>query len=168
MASEGGLPPYREALLIKVMLNHPWLIEDQAESIAALPFTSTALSRLRDAVLSAHAQDNSLDTETLRTHLNKSSVGKVLTLVERAVSHKCDRFAEPEAERTEVEDGWRHALAMHDRHVGLQRSLEAAEQAWHEDRSEASFARICDLKRQLEVSSGGDPFDTTVGLGHTS
>ena len=168
VASEGGLPPYREALLLKTMLSHPWLIEEQAEAIAALPFTSTALSRLRDAILSAHAIDNSLDTETLRTHLNKSSVGKVLTLVERAVSHKSDRFAEPEAGRTEVEDGWRHALAMHDRHVGLQRSLEAAEQAWHEDRSEASFARICDLKRQLELASGADTFDTAAELVHTS
>ncbi|MGE0024020.1 MAG: DNA primase, partial [Hyphomicrobium sp.] len=149
-------------------LNHPWVIEEQAEAIAALPFTSTALSRLRDAILSAQAVNNSLDTETLRTHLNKSSVGKVLTLVERAVSHKCDRFAEPEAERTEVEDGWRHALAMHDRHVGLKRSLEAAEQAWHEDGSEASFARICDLKRQLELVGGTDSFDTMAGSGHTS
>lgn len=168
VSAEGGFPPYREALLLKVMLNHPWLIEEQAEAIAALPFTSTALSRLRDALLSAHAINNSLDTETLRTHLNKSSVGKVLTLVERAVSHKSDRFAEPDAGRTEVEDGWRHALAMHDRHVGLQRSLEAAEQAWHEDRSEASFARICDLKRQLELASGTDSFDTATGPGHMS
>jgi DNA primase len=167
VSGESSLPPQREALLIKVMLNHPWLIDDQAESIAALPFTSTALSGLRDAILSAHALDNSLDTETLRTHLNKSSVGKTLTLVERAVSHKCDRFAEPDAGRTEVEDGWRHALAMHERHVGLQRSLEAAEQAWHEDRSEVSFARICDLKRQLELLSGADSFDTAAVFGPT-
>lgn len=153
---------------MKVLLNHPWLIEEEAEAIADVPFTATALSRLRDAILSAHALNNSLDTETLRTHLNKSSFGKVLTLVERAVSHKCDRFAEPEAGRTEVEDGWRHALAMHDRHVGLQRSLEAAEQAWHEDRSEASFARICDLKRQLELLSSSDSFDSAAELGHTS
>jgi DNA primase len=168
VTSESSLPPQREALLIKVVLNHPWLIDEQAEALASLPFTSSALSRLRDAILSAHALDNSLDTETLRTHLNKSSVGKTLTLVERAVSHKCDRFAEPEAGRTEVEDGWRHALAMHDRHVGLQRSLEAAEQAWHEDRSEVSFARICDLKQQLELLSGTNTFDTAAEFGHSS
>jgi len=168
VAAADSAPPYREALLIKVLLNHPWVIEEQAEAIAALQLTSTALSRLRDAILSAQAVNNSLDTETLRTHLNKSSAGKVLTLVERAVSHKCDRFAEPEAERTEVEDGWRHALAMHDRHVGLKRSLEAAEQAWDEDGSEASFARICDLKRQLELVGGTDSFDTMAGPGHTS
>jgi DNA primase len=168
VANEATLPPQREALLIKVILNHPWLVDEQAEAIAALPFTSSALSRLRDAILSAHALDNSLDTETLRTHLNKSSDGKTLTVVERAVSHKCDRFAEPDAGRTEVEDGWRHALAMHERHVGLRRSLEAAEQAWIEDRSEVSFARICDLKRQLELLSGTDTFDTAAEFGHSS
>lgn len=167
VASDGGLtPPRREALLIKAILNHPWLIEDEAETLAALPFTSTALSRLRDAILSALATDNLLDTETLRTHLNKSGVGGTLALVERAVSHKCDRFAEPEAGRTEVEDGWRHALALHERHVGLKRSLEAAEQAWHEDGSEASFARICDLKRQLELMSGLDSLGPEAEPGH--
>jgi len=168
VATEGSLPPYREALLLKVVLNHPWLIDEQAEVLASLPFTSTALSRLRDAILSAHALDNSLDTETLRTHLNKSSAGKTLTLVARAVSHNCDRFAEPKAGRTEVEDGWRHALAMHERQVGLRQSLAAAEQAWHDDRSEVSFARICDLKRQLELLSSTDTFDTAAGVGHTS
>jgi len=168
VASDGGLPPYREALLLKAVLNHPWLIDEQAETLAALALTSTALSRLRDGILSAHAVDNSLDTESLRTHLNKSGAGKVLTLVERAVSHKSDRFAEPQAGRTEVEDGWRHALAMHERHVGLKRSLEAAEQSWHEDRSEASFARIRDLKRQLEMLSGSEPFDTATDLGHAT
>lgn len=168
VASDGGIaPPRREALLLKAVINHPWLIEEEAETLAGLPFTSTSLSRLRDAMLSALANDNLLDTESLRTHLNKSGVGGVLALVERAVSHKCDRFAEPEAGRTEVEDGWRHALALHERHVGLQRSLEAAEQAWHEDGSEASFARICDLKRQLELMSGPDPLGPEAGPGHT-
>jgi DNA primase len=165
---EGGAPPYREALMVKALLNHPWLIEQEAETIADLPFTATALSVLRDAILSAHAGNNSLDTETLRTQLNKSSFGKALTLVERAVSHKCDRFAEPDAGRTEVEDGWRHALAMHQRQVGLQRSLEAAEQAWHDDRSEVSFARICDLKQQLELLAGKDSFDASADNGLTS
>ena len=168
VSSEGPQTAHREAVLIKAVLNHPWLIEDQAEVLADLPFTSSALSGLRDAILSAHALDNSLDTESLRTHLNKSSVGKVLSLVERSVSHKCDRFAEPQAGRSEVADGWRHALAMHERHVGLQQSLEAAERAWHDDRSEVSFARICDLKRQLEALSSADVFDAAADADRTS
>ncbi len=153
----GGLAvPAREALLLRALLNHPWLIEEYAETIAGLELTSPALSRLRDAILSAHALDNSLDTGILQSHLSKTGVGRVLTLVERSISHKCDRFAEPDAERTEVEDGWRHALALHERHVGLKRSLEAAERTWHEDRSEEAFARICELQGQLERLIGAE------------
>jgi DNA primase len=156
---DGGSVPAREALILRAMLNHTWLIEEEAEAIASLPLTSPALSRLRDAMLSAQAVENSLDTATLRSHLSKSGAGKILDLVERAITHKCDRFAEPDSDRTEVEDGWRHALALHERHVGLKRSLEAAEQAWHEDRSEEAYSRICELKRQLEHLSGADSFD---------
>ena len=158
-ASGAALPPYREALLLRTILNHPWLIDEQAEAIAGIDFTSAALSRLRDEVLSAQALDISLDTETLHTHLTGTSAGKALFLLERALSHKCDKFAEPDAGRTEVEDGWRHTLAMHERHVGLSRSLEAAEKAWLEDLSEEAFARICELQRQLEHVMGADEID---------
>jgi DNA primase len=164
VASDSAGPTGREALLIRALLNHPWLIEEYAETIAGLTFTSSALSRLRDAILSAQALDNSLDTNALHSHLSKSGVGKVLTLVERTNTHKCDKFAEPQAGRTEVEDGWRHALAMHERHVGLKLSLEAAEQAWHEDRSEEAYARICELQHDLERLVGAETFDNAAGI----
>jgi DNA primase len=158
------LPSGREALLIRALLNHPWLIEEYAETISGLVFTTSALSRLRDAILSAQALDNSLDRDALHSHLSKSGAGKVLTLVERASTHKCDKFAEPQAGRTEVEDGWRHALGLHERHVGLRRSLEAAEQAWHEDRSEEAYARICELQHDLERLVGAETFDNAAGI----
>ncbi len=63
VASDSAGPTGREALLIRALLNHPWLIEEYAETIAGLTFTSSALSRLRDAILSAQALDNSLDTQ---------------------------------------------------------------------------------------------------------
>src|SRR5262249_39617168 len=68
VAGETAAPPYREALLMRTLLNHPWLLEEYAEDVAALPLASSALSRLRDAMLSAQAVENSLDTETLRSH----------------------------------------------------------------------------------------------------
>jgi DNA primase len=66
------------------------------------------------------------------------------------VTHKCDRFAEPNAGHAEVEAGWRHALALHERQVGLKAALESAERAWHEDRNEDAFQRICELQAELE------------------
>jgi DNA primase len=153
LAQRSELSPAREALLVKTVLNHPWLIEDHAEQIAGLALASRVVSRLRDAILTLHALDNSLDSEALRTQLSRSGLDKVVDLVERSVTHRSDRFAQPNApQAAEVEDGWRHTLALHEWH-GLQESLEAAVQAWHRDGSEDALARICEIKGQLAQAS---------------
>lgn len=163
LAKRPDVLPAREALILNAVLNHPWLIEGHAEALAALELTSPALSRLRDAILSAHADDNSLDSATLGSHLSKLGMAGVADLVHRSMTHRCDRFAEPQTDRAEVESGWRHALALHERQVGLKRSLEAAERAWHEDRSEEAFARICEIQGLL--GQFGDP-DSDSGTAH--
>jgi DNA primase len=158
LSQRSELAPAREALLIKTVLNQPWLIEEHAEAIAALPLTSTPVARLRDAILSAHALENALDSSGLRTQLSVSGLGKVIDLVERSVTHRSDRFAEPDAPHDEVEAGWRHALALHERQVGLQKSLDAAVQAYHQDGSEDALARICEIQGLLARSSQSPPF----------
>jgi len=144
--------PYREALLLRTLLHHPWLIEEQAETIAELELTSATLSKLRDALLSLQASENPLDSFQLRSQLGKMSLDKVVDLVERAITHRSDRFAEPETGRAEVETGWRHTLALHDRQSSLRKALAAAERAWHETESEDALARIREIK-QLMASS---------------
>lgn len=156
VAGEGAAPPYREVLLLRTLLNHPDLIEEHCETLAEVEFTSAALTKLRDGILSAQADNISLDTATLRTQLSKLGVGGIVDLVDRSVTHKCDKFAELHSERAEVDVGWRHALGLHERQVGLRRSLEVAEQAWHDDGSEEAYARICEITRQLEHLSAMD------------
>jgi DNA primase len=153
LAARAELAPPREALLIKTLLNNPWLIDEHAEEIAGLAFASVPLGRLRDAILASQAVENSLDSARLRSQLSGTSLGKVVNLVERSVTHRSDRFAEPEAPRAEVEAGWRHTLALHERQVGLQKSLEAAVQAYHRDGSEDALARICEIQGLLARAS---------------
>ena len=98
----------------------------------------------------AHALENALDSTAIRTQLNVSGLNRVIDLVERLVTHRSDRFAEPDAPRAEVEVGWRHTLVQHERQVGLQKSLEAALLAYHQDGSEDAFARICEIKGLLD------------------
>jgi DNA primase len=143
-------PNYRELLLIRTLINHPWLATEDAERLSEINFTAPVLSRLLDAILAAVSLDNSLDSSGLRSHLEQTGFGEVLDLVDRSVTHKCDRFAEPNAGHAEVEAGWRHALALHERQVGLKAALESAERAWHEDRNEDAFQRICELQAELE------------------
>jgi DNA primase len=144
--------PYREALLMAALLNHPWLLEEQAEEISSIGFATPALGKLRSALLSLDADNKSLDRQTLRSHLTRLEVGKTIDAVERAITHKCDRFVNPDADRAEVEAGWRHALALHERQSGLRKALEGAEQEWYETESEDAFARIREIKTLIATS----------------
>ncbi len=150
VTGDSARPADRELLLMRTVLNHPWLAEAEAETLAALQFAAPALSRLRDEILAAVSLDKSLDSPGLRSHLVKAGCGGVLDLVARSATHRCDRFAEPNAGHAEVEAGWRHALTLHERQVGLKAALTSAERAWHEDRSEDAFERICELQAELE------------------
>ncbi|PPC86397.1 MAG: DNA primase [Hyphomicrobium sp.] len=151
--------PIREALILKTLLNHPWLIDEHSEQLAEINFTSEALSALRDQILSIHASTNSLDTATLATQLTKTGVAKVVDLVARTMTHNSDRFAEPEASATEVEAAWNHILALHQRQDALERMLKSAEEAWYRDCSEETQARLLDIKRQIAIQSAMDHID---------
>ncbi|HWK37760.1 MAG TPA: DNA primase [Hyphomicrobium sp.] len=153
LAAQAEHAPAREALILKTMLNHPWVIEMHAEEIANIAFASTPMARLRDAILSIQAFENNLDRPRLRSQLSVAGLDKVVNLVERSVTHRSDRFAEPDASETEVDVGWRHALALHERQVGLQKSLEVAVRAYHRDGSEDALARICEIQGLLARAS---------------
>lgn len=149
VAGEAAAAPYREALLLLTLINHPWLIEEEAEGLNRLTLTSEPLRKLMQALLSALALDIPLDRAELRSQLDILGVGRAVELVERTITHRSDKFADPDADRAEVEAGWRHALAMHERHVDLRQSLAAAEREWQQDGNETALARICEIQRQI-------------------
>ncbi|MFN0218661.1 MAG: DNA primase [Hyphomicrobium sp.] len=151
--------PPREALILKTLLNHPWLIDEHSEAVAELRFRSAALSGLRDQILAIHAATNSLDSATLGSQLTKTGVAKVVDLVARTITHNSDRFAEPDASAADVETAWTHILALQHRQDALDRMLTAAEAAWRHDCSEEAWARLLDVKRQIAVQSAADHFE---------
>ena len=147
-----GRPPYREALLLRTLINHPWMIEAEAERISTIELSSGALSRLRDTLISLLSSDIPLDSSSIRSQLTSSGLDKVMELLERAITHRSDRFAEPAAAEVEVEKGWRHTLALHEQQTGLRKALAAAEQAFHAEGSEDALSRIVEIQRQLASS----------------
>ncbi len=152
----------REALILKTLLNHPWLIEEHSEAIATIEFAAEALSALRDEILAVHARQNSLDRTTLRTQLSKSGVAKVVDLVARTITHISDRFAEPDASIADVEAAWHHILALHQRQDALERELKAAEEAWYRDCTEEAETHLLDIKRQIAREASMDQMDAEI------
>jgi DNA primase len=154
VAGDRAQAPNREALLLRTLLNHPWLVDDHAELVAELPFSSRMLAELRDALLRAHAVKSPLDREELRDQLRSFGQDKALSLLDRTLTHRSDRFAEPSAPQDMVELGWRHTLALHELQVELRRKIAAAEQAWRAEESEEAYMRLRDLTRRLHEAEG--------------
>ncbi len=162
LASRIATIPPREALLLHTLLNHPWLIEEDSEEISGLVFSAPPLGELRDALLSFAAEQNSLDRVALASHVTALGLAKVVALVQRAITHKGDKFAEPEADRAAVEVGWRHAVALHLKE-GLRRELALAEQAFHDEGSQEAFSRMCELLKLLNRTDGVEAARDTIG-----
>jgi len=155
VSGAGLVPPYREALLLKTLINHPWLIEDAAEAVARIDFTVPTLTRLRDALLTLASGENALDSATLRTQLELSGFVAAVAGVERVITHKSDRFAEPEADSGEVMIGWRHTLGLHERQ-GLQEELAEAEREFSVTGSAEAQANLLEIAARLNRASSVD------------
>jgi DNA primase len=153
----------REAVILKTILNHPWLIDEHSELVASLEISSRPLAALRDEILSIHAQKNSLDTASLRSQLTKSGVAKVVDLVARTITHISDRFAEPDASAADVETAWHHIIALHHRQVALERELRAAEEQWYRDCTEEAETRLLDVKRRMARSAAAEELEADPG-----
>jgi DNA primase len=153
---DSAILPRGEALLMYTVLNHPWLLESKAETIAHMTLTAEPLQRLRRALLSMAAAEKPLDRAELRTQLLDLGFGGELKCVESCFTHRGDRFAEPEAEISAVEAGWRDTFALHRRTLGQLPSRTAAELAWRNDLSEDAAAEIVELHAGVAVAHPDD------------
>ena len=101
----------QRAMLIGMLLDHPFLIGEAHEDIAALEFPEPDLDRLRRAILEADATSEGLDADALRLQLGQSGFtmtvdAAVLALAEHAGSlQRC-------ADRDQVRTWWRHLVRM--------------------------------------------------------
>lgn len=163
LRAAGNSLPQREALLIITLLNHPWLLEDYLEDVAAIHFEADTLQRLRDCILSVYSQQNPLDKEGLHHQLGKLGYHGLLAQVEHAITHNSDWNTQPHASADGVLMGWRHRLALHRKSVELKRELEAARRAYEIEQSEENFLKLQDLLSQSWGADGVEASSEAYG-----
>lgn len=151
----------REALILKALLSHPWLIAEHAERLADLDFSSPAFRRLRDLILDQLAGDGeeTLDRDRLAANLAAAGLGPVLASLDRVLTHRADRFARPEAEAVDAARGFAHVVGLQERQVSLQRALNQAQSDYELSLSESAFQHIAELKNQLAQLSAAEQDD---------
>lgn len=150
----------REALILQSLINHPWLLDDHLEEVAALELAHPEAHKLRAGILGAfshdhhHAADPAEQSEKIRAELQKSGFSEILQRVERAITTHAVWGAQPGAAREDVLSTWHQLVSLHRQWHSLLRELKDAELALGDEASEANYAWLQDVKARLAEVDG--------------
>ncbi len=162
----------REALILQCLLNHPWLLHDHLEEVAALELANGEAHRLRAGIIAAFANDHHHSTdvaeqiEKLKADLVKGGFSKELQRVERAITTPAVWGARAGAAREDVLSTWQQLVALHRKTHALLRERKDAEQALADDSSDANLAWLKDIQARIAEADGTEAL--IEGFGESS
>jgi DNA primase len=150
----------REALILQCLINHPWLLHDHLEEVAALEMAHPEARKLRAGIIAAfandhhHSPDPSEQAEKMRADLERGEFSPLLQRVERAITTAAVWAALEGAARDDVLATWHQLVALHRQWHSLLRELKDAELALGEEASESSLAWLRDVKARMAEVDG--------------
>ena len=154
------------------LINHPWLLHDHLEEVAALELAHPEAHKLRAGIIAAFANDHhhgaepQEPSEKMRTDLAGSGFSQVLQRVERAITTSAVWGTQAGAAREDVLSTWHQLVSLHRQWHSLLRELKDAEAALGEEASEANLAWLRDVKARLEFLDGTEAL--IEGFGESS
>lgn len=150
----------REALILQSLINHPWLLHDHLEEVAALEMAHPEANKLRAGIIAAFAHDHhhspepEEQAEKMRADLAARGFSDVLQRVERAITTQAVWGVRPGAARDDVLSTWHQLVSLHRQWHSLLRELKDAELALGNEGGEANLAWLRDIKARLEEVDG--------------
>jgi DNA primase len=162
----------REALILQTLINHPWLLHDHLEEVAALELAHPEAHKLRAGIIAAfandhhHSPDAEAQAEKMRADLERSGFSQFLQRVEGAITTGAVWGAKAHAAREDVLATWHQLVSLHHQWHSLLRELKDAEAALGQEPSEANMAWLRDVKARLEEVDGTEAL--IEGFGESS
>ena len=162
----------REALILQSLINHPWLLHDHLEEVAALELAHPEANKLRAGIIAAFAGDHHHGTgpeeasEKMRADLGARGLSQSLQRVEKAITTAAVWGAQAGAAPEDVLSTWRQLVSLHRQWHSLLRELKDAELALGEVASEANYAWLRDVKARLSEVDGTEAL--IEGFGESS
>ncbi|QQO24791.1 DNA primase [Bradyrhizobium diazoefficiens] len=150
----------REALILQILINHPWLLHEHLEEVAALELAHPEAHKLRAGIIAAfandhhHSPDLSEQAEKMRGDLDKGGFSQILQRVENGITTAAVWGAREGAAPDDVLATWHQLVALHRQWHSLLRELKDAELALGEDPSEANMAWLRDVKARMAEVDG--------------
>lgn len=161
----------REALILQSLLNHPWLLHDHLEEVAALELAHPEAHKLRAAIIAAfaggdHADDPLAETTRIHAVLEKAGYTEQIQRVERTLTTKDVWGSQPGAAVEDVLSTWHQLVALHHRAHALLREMKDAEFALSQEQTDTNFAWLKDVSARLESMDGTEAL--IEGFGESS
>ncbi len=162
----------REALILQSLVNHPWLLHDHLEEVAALELAHPEANKLRARIIAAFAEDHhhgadpSEQAEKMRADLETAGFSQSLQRVENAITTSAVWGAKAQAAREDVLSTWHQLVSLHRQWHSLLRELKDAELALGDEASEANLAWLRDVKARLAEVDGTEAL--IEGFGESS
>ena len=151
----------REALILQTLINHPWLLHDHLEEVAALELAHPEAHKLRAGIIAAFANDHhhSPDVEEQAEKMRADlETGRIFARFFKGLSGRSRprRYGgrKPGAAREDVLATWHQLVSLHRQWHSLLRELKDAEQALGEEPSEANMAWLRDVKARMAEADG--------------
>jgi DNA primase len=150
----------REALILQCLINHPWLLHEHLEEVAALELAHPEAHKLRAAIIAAfandhhHSPDPSEQAEKMRGDLEKGGFLQVLQRVEAGITTQAVWGVREGSARDDVLATWHQLVALHRQWHSLLRELKDAELALGDDPSESNMSWLRDVKARMAEVDG--------------
>lgn len=153
-----SLPPLRESVLALSVVNHPALIVDEFDDIAAIDFENPGLRRMWTALLGASPDGRTLERETVLAHLKAAGLDGLVQAIDRQVRNARIWTALPEAAIEDVRQAFHQALSLMKRTRDLKWQKQELEREIAETTEDADGTEISRLIRalnqvQLEIAA---------------
>ncbi|MDB5627488.1 MAG: primase [Tardiphaga sp.] len=160
MRGQRSMLSRREALILQSLLNHPWLLHEHLEEVAALELAHPEAIRLRAGIIAAFAHDRHHGeapdeaAASIRSDLAKGGLAEPLQRLDLAITTKDVWGAQPGAAREDVLSTWHQLVSLHRQWHSLLRELKDAEAALGADATEQNLGWLRDVKARLAEVDG--------------
>ena len=171
-AGRAAHAPLRETAILLMLMNHPRLIDEDFETVAALDLGHEGLKVLHLAMLDVLAVEHVSDGAAMREMLKAADHGELIEHFEQMVRGARLWIATPDAAEDDARDALHQAIHLHQRARTLNKELRAVEAALATDETGEMFSRLMDIQNQLLQADATealiDGFGTSSGRGSGS
>ena len=150
----GQVHEQREGLILAALLNHPGLLQEEAERLAETEFATPELDRLRRQLLDTIALYQGSNGTSLKDQLSQAGRHADLARIEETAKRLGVWFVLPAAALDDARTGFRQMMALHRKAVTLERELIAAERLLAQDPNDANLAHLNHIRDELHSAAG--------------